>query len=184
VGPFERRLRSLGADLGISVLESSGGGLEVVHDIQSAMEAAAGEHPSDELVQLRAAAAELDGKRGGKTAAKKAEDQEKRERRRLVTEGWRHVLDGLTAVLADALAVATGTPSSVRHENLLDRLQAVALPERRVEIERCLAEVQHTRAGLGLNPMVDLWVEGLLDRMAMVRRGSEPPAPAPGRLVA
>ena len=183
VGPFERRLRSLGADLGISVLESSGGGLEVVHDIQTAMDAAAGEHPSEELNQLRAAAAELDGKRGGKTAAKKAEDQEKRERRRLVTEGWRHVLDGMTAVLADALAVATGSPESVRHAHLLDRLQALAHPERRVEIEQCLAEVQRTRAGLGMNPMVDLWVEGLLDRMTMVRRGSEPPAPAPGRLV-
>jgi hypothetical protein len=101
-----------------------------------------------------------------------------------VTEGWRHVLDGMTAVLADALAVATGSPGSVRHQNLLGRLEAVAHPERRVEIERCLAEVQHTRAGLGLNPMVDLWVEGLLDRRAMVRRGSEPPDPAPGRLAA
>lgn len=184
VGPFERRLRSLGADLGVSVLESSGRGLEVVHDIQSAMDSAAGDHPSEDLVQLRAAAAELEGRRGGKTAAKKAEDQERRERRRLVTEGWRHVLDGMAAVLADALAVATGSPTSVRHENLLARLESVAHPERRVEIEQCLAEVQRTRAGLALNPMADLWVEGLLDRMAMVRRGSEPPPPAPGRLVA
>lgn len=184
VGPFERRLRSLGADLGVTVLESSSGGIELVHDIQTAMTAAAGEHPSEELIRLREAAAELDGKRGGKTAAKKAEDQEKRERRKLVTDGWEHVLDGMISVLADALAVATGSELSVRHEELLPRLRAAAPPERRVQIEWCLGEVQRTRAGLGLNPMVDLWVEGLLDRMALSGRGAEPPPPAPGRLAA
>ena len=184
VGPFERRLRALGADLGIAVLESSGGGIALVHDIQSAMTAAAGEHPSDELLRLQAAAAELEGKRGGKTAAKKAEDQEKRERRRLVTDGWEHVLDGMIAVLADALAVATGSEQAVRHEEILPRLRAVAHPEQRVHIEWCLGEVQRTRAGLNMNPMVDLWVEGLLDRMALRARGGDPPPPAPGRLAA
>ncbi len=184
VGPFERRLRALGADLGLAALEGAGGGPDLVHDIQSAMDEAAAEHPSEDLLMLREAAAELEGKRGGKTAAKKAEDQERRERRRLVTEGWRHVLDGMTSVLADALAVASGSPSSVRHEELLPRLEAIAHPERTVEIEECLALAQSTRAGLGLNPMADLWVEGLLDRMAMIRRGSEPPAASPGRLSA
>jgi DNA polymerase-3 subunit delta' len=184
IGPFERRLRTLGGQLGIAALESAGGGPDLVHDIQAAMDAAAADHPSEELLSLRAAADELEGKRGGKTAAKKAEDQQKRERRRLVTDGWKHVLDGMTAVLADALAVATGSEASVRHAELLDRLRAVAHPERRVEVERCLGDVQRARAGLTLNPMVDLWMEGLIDRMAMVRRGSEPPAPAPGRLAA
>jgi hypothetical protein len=51
----------------MAVLEGSGGGVTLVNDIQTAMTAAAGEHPSDELVRLRAAAAELEGKRGGKT---------------------------------------------------------------------------------------------------------------------
>lgn len=184
VGPFERRLRALGAELGMAALESRGGGPDLVHDIQSAMDEAAAAHPSDELMALREAAAELDGKRGGKTAAKKAEDQEKRERRRLVTEGWRHVLDGMTSVLADALAVATGSPASVRHEELVDRLQVVATGAHAVELEQCLALVQQARSGLGMNPLADLWVEGLLDRMAMVRRGAAPPAPSPGRLIA
>ncbi len=184
VGPFERRLRSLGADLGMAALEQARGGPDLVHDIQSAMDQAAGEHPTPELVRLRAEAAEMEGKRGGKTAAKRAEDQEKRERRRLVTDGWKHVLDGMAAVLADALAVATGAEGCVRHEELLPRLRLVAHFERRLEVEAFLGEVQRTRAGLVLNPMVDLWVEALLDRMAMIGRGSAPPPPAPGRLIA
>jgi hypothetical protein len=61
----------LGGGLGMSALESAGGGPELVYDIKRAMDEAAADHPSPELVQLRVAAAELDGKRGGKTAAKK-----------------------------------------------------------------------------------------------------------------
>ena len=184
VGPFERRLRMLGGGLGMSALESAGGGPELVYDIKRAMDEAAAEHPSPELVQLRIAAAELDGKRGGKTAAKKAEDQAKRELRGLITEGWKHVLDGMTAVFADALAVSSGTTAAVRHDELSERLTAVAHPERRIEIEDCLGEVQRTRSGLALNPLADLWVEALLDRIAMIRRGTPLPGGAPGRFAA
>ena len=182
VGPFERRLRGFGTDLGMASLEAAAGGASLVHDIQSAMEAAAGEHPSEEVERLRAEAAALEGKRGGKTAAKKADDEERRQRRRLVTEGWGHVLDGVAAVHADALAVAIGAEGAVRHEHLLERLRAVAHPERQVEIEARLQEIQRTRAGFRLNPLADLWMEGLLDRLAMLRRGSTPPRRSPGAL--
>ncbi len=182
VGPFERRLRGLGTELGMASLEDAGGGAALVHDIQSAMEDAAAEHPSDELERLRAEAAALEGKRGGKTAAKKADDEARRQRRRLVTEGWGHVLDGVAAVHADALAVAVGADAAVRHEELIDRLRAVAHPERQAELEARLQEIQRTRAGFRLNPMADLWVEGLLDRLAMLRRGGTPPRRSPGSL--
>lgn len=180
--PFERRLRTLGADLGIAALAGEAGGPELVNDIQKAMNAAVAEHPSDELAQLRDDASALEGRRGGKTAAKRADEQERRERRRLVTDGWGHVLDGTNAVLADALSVAVGAESAVRHAELLDRLHVLAPPERRLMIERGLDEVQRTRAGLGLNPLADLWVEGLLARLAMMRRGAEPPTLPAGRL--
>lgn len=182
VGPFERRLRSMGTDLGMRALAGTAGGADLVHDVQTAMEAAAAEHPSDELLRLRAEADALDGKRGGKTAAKKADDQARRERRRLVTEGWAHVLDGAAALYADALAVSVGSARSVRHEALLPQLQEIAGPERRLEIEACLEEIQRTRAGFGLNPLVELWVEGMLARLGMIRRGGTPPRRSPGAL--
>ncbi len=183
MGPFERRLRVLGADLALASLEGTGGGAFLVHDIQEAMDQAAGEHPSDDLERLRAEAAALDGKRGGKTAAKRAVDEERRQRRRLVTEGWHHVLEGLLAVHADALAVAVGAEAAVRHEELLPRLRDLARPSRQVEIEDALGEIQRTAAGFALNPLADLWIEGLLGRLALLRRGTAPPAPAPGVLL-
>ena len=182
VGAFERRLRSLGTDLGLASLEATTGGAALVHDIQAAMEDAASDHPSEELERLRAEAAALEGKRGGKTAAKKADDEERRQRRRLVTEGWGHVLDGVAAVHADALAVAVGAESVARHADMLVRLRATAHPERQIEIEARLQEIQRTRAGFRLNPLADLWIEGLLDRLAMLRRGTPPPRRSPGSL--
>ncbi len=184
VGPFERRLRGLGADMGMASLEGVGTGAALVHDIQMAMEQAAAEHPSEDLERLRAEAAALEGKRGGKTAAKKADDEAKRQRRRLVTEGWGHVLDGMSAVYADALAVAVGASAVVRADQMRDRLTAVAHREKAPMIEACLGEIQRTRAGFRLNPLADLWVEGLLDRLAIVRRGSQVPRRAPGALSA
>ena len=182
VGPFERRLRTLGADLALRSLEGTAGASGLVHDIQQAMDEAAAAHPSAELEQLRQEAAALEGKRGGKTAAKKADDQARRERRRLVTEGWVHVLDGAASVHADALAVSMGAERAVRHEELLPRLREVGHPEQRVALEDCLQEIQRVRAGFGLNPLADLWVEGMLDRLAMIRQGSSIPRRSPGAL--
>jgi DNA polymerase-3 subunit delta' len=182
VGPFERRLRDLGAGLALAALEGGAGGSALVHDIQSAMEAAADEHPSEELERLRAEAEALEGKRGGKTAAKRADDEARRQRRRLVTEGWQHVLDAMAGVYADALAVAVGAPLSVRDARALPRLQAWVGPERLPEIEAGLGEIQRARAGFRLNPLADLWVEGLLDRLAIARRGAAAPPRSPGAL--
>ncbi|MSO44480.1 MAG: hypothetical protein EXQ74_04105 [Thermoleophilia bacterium] len=182
VGPFERRLRGLGTDLGMTTLETSPGGAAVVHDIQVAMEQAAADHPTGEMIRLREEATVREGQRGGKTAAKKADEEERRVRRRLVTEGWSHVLDGAAAVYADALAVAVGSDAAVRNAHLLDRLRHVAHPERLVEIETALGEIQRARSGFVLNPMADLWMEGLLDRLAMIRRGSPLPRRSPGAL--
>ncbi len=182
VGPFERRLRELGSGLAMAALEGGASGSELVHDIQVAMDAAAADHPSAELERLRAEAAALEGKRGGKTAAKRADDEERRQRRRLVTEGWQHVLDAMAAVYADAMAVAVGAPGSMRDARLLSRLQPTARPERLPEIELGLAEIQRARTGLRLNPLADLWMEGLLDRLAIARRGGAVPPRAPGAL--
>lgn len=182
VGPFERRLRALGTDMGMATLEGTGSASDIVHDIQSAMEAAAADHPSEELERLRAEAAALEGKRGGKTAAKKADDEARRQRRRLVTEGWGHVLDGMAAVYADALAVSIGAARVMRDEQLAERMGVIVRPEHAPLIEASLAEVQRTRAGFRLNPLADLWVEGLLDRLAMLRSGRSLPARAPGAL--
>ncbi len=180
VGPFEHRLRALGTDMGIATLEGTGSGAGLVHDIAQAMEAAAADHPSDDLERLRAEAAALEGKRGGRTAQKRAEDVARRQRRRLVTEGWGHVLDGVAAVYADALAVAVGAPGAVRHEDLVGRLGDAVHPEQRLAVEAGLEEIQRTRAGFRLNPLADLWVEGRLNRLALIRRGSTPPPRAPG----
>lgn len=182
VGPFERRLRALGTDMGLAALEGTGSAADIVHDIQAAMEAAAAEHPSDDLERLRAEAAALEGKRGGKTAAKKADDEARRQRRRLVTEGWGHVLDAMAGVYADALAVAFAAPATVRDARLLPRLQATVRAERLPEIETGLGEIQRARTGFRLNPLADLWMEGLLDRLAIARHGGTPPGRAPGAL--
>lgn len=181
-GPFERRLRALGAGLAMSSLEEAGPAAALVHDIQQAMESAASEHPSADLRRLRAEAAALEGRRGGKTAAKRAEDEERRHRRRLVTEGWRHVLDGMSSVYGDALAVSVAAPECVRDARLVPRLHEVVRPERLPDIEACLAEVQRARAGFRLNPLADLWIEGMLGRLAMIRRGGIPPRRSPGAL--
>lgn len=183
MGPFERRLRALGADLGLASLQGASGGSSLVHDIQAAMDEAAADHPSAELDRLRAEAAALEGKRGGKTAAKRAQDEERRQRRRLVTEGWSHVLDGMAAVHADVLAVALGAGDTMRHVDRTEAIRGLAHPERALEVEQALAEIQRARSGLRLNPLADLWVEGLLDRLAMIRRGQPPPRRAPGLAV-
>lgn len=185
-GPFEQAMRGIGAELALAAL--AGGAASpgpLVREVQGRMEAAADAHPSDELVALRAEAAALDGKRGARTAAKRAEDQEKRERRRKVTDGWSLVLDSAAAAAADALAVAVGAEAAVRHSERLDELRAVGLPERREFLERAVAEIQLSRSELVLNPATDLAAEALLVRLDAARHGRAPARlAAPGRLPA
>jgi hypothetical protein len=88
----------------------------------------------------------------------------------------------LASEVPNALAVAVGASAVVRADQLRDRLTAVAHPEKAPMIEACLGEIQRTRAGFRLNPRADLGVEGLLDRLAMMRQGRGVPARAPGAL--
>ncbi|MCU0309225.1 MAG: hypothetical protein MUE51_15960 [Thermoleophilia bacterium] len=182
IGPFDLRMRTLGIDLGLGALAGKASAPQTVAAIQQAMERAAAEHPSEELTALRAEAAALAGRRGEKTAIKRAEDQQKRERRRLVTDGWGHVLDGAAALIADALALSVGTDVVVRHRSMVDRLRPLADPDRQAFLERALEELQQAKADLILNPTPDLAMEALLGRIAAARAGHAGPLVRPGRL--
>lgn len=178
--PFWTAMRTIGVGIGLAILGGGTGGTQTVADAQRRMEAAAADHPSDELVALRQAAAELEGKRGGRTATKKAEDQEKRERRRLVSDGWDAVLGGAAAIVADGVAVGVGAPEVVRHQDLLAPITDAAAP---LELcVRALEELEMTRAELRLNPTVDLAIEAMLIRIDQARRGERHPLRSAGRL--
>jgi DNA polymerase III subunit delta' len=182
--PFQLAMRAIGVELALAALagEAPSPG-RLVREIHRRMESVADANPSDELLALRGEAAALDGKRGGRTAANRAEDQEKRERRRMVTDGWTLVLDSAAAVAADALAVAVGAEGVVRHRERLEQLRELGRPERREFLERAVAEIQLARSELVLNPSADLAAEGLLVRLEAARHGHAPARlVAPGRL--
>lgn len=184
MGPFEAEMHRIGVDVALGALA---GGSEppgtVVEAIQRRMEGAADGNPSEELVRLRAEAAGLQGKRGERTAVKRADDQEKRERRRMVTDGWTLVLDAAAAAAADALAVAVGAERAVRHPERIEQLRAVGVPERMPFLERAVQEIQMARSDLELNPRVELAAEALLVRLDDARHGAHGPLAAHGRLV-
>jgi DNA polymerase-3 subunit delta' len=177
--PLDLAMREMGVELALEALagEVASPG-RLVRGLQGRMEEAALEDPSPELTALRAEAEALEGKRGGRTAAKRADDQMKRELRRTVTDGWTLVLDSAAATAADALAVAVGAEGAVRHPERIDELREIGRPERREFLERAVAEMQLTRSELVLNPKADLAAEGLLVRLETARHGG-----APARLV-
>ena len=181
-GPFERTMRLLGVDLAERALAGGVAGSTVVREIQAKMTAASDGHPSDELLRLRAEAEMIAGKRGERGAAKRVEDQEKRERRRALTDGWAQVLDGAAGLVADALAVSVGAEGAVRHRDRMETLRTVGVPSRVGFLQRTLDELQLTRAEMELNPTLDLAMEGLLARIAAARRGEERPLVGHGRL--
>ncbi|MDX6645840.1 MAG: polymerase subunit delta [Miltoncostaeaceae bacterium] len=181
-GPFELRMRALGLDLAERALAGEAVGVGLVRSVQAAMEAAAAEHPSAELERLRGEAAALSGKRGERTAVKRVDDQAKRERRRAVSDGWAHVLDGAAGLVADALALAVGADAAVRHAGRVENLRAVAVPAAQPFLERALEEIELTRSELILNPTVDLAIEAMLERISAARAGAAGPLTAPGRL--
>lgn len=183
-GPFERAMRALGVTLATRALRGEGSGALLVREIQAAMQTAADAVPSPEVERLRAEADALAGKRGERTALKRFEDQQKRERRRALTDGWAHVLDGAAGLVADALAIAHGADTAVRHRHLVDELRAVAVPSRTHFLERTLDEIQVTRSELELNPTLDLAVEALLTRIALARSDRSGPLIPHGRLPA
>ena len=179
LSPFDAQMRQIGVDLGLAALAGEGDPSARVAAIQSRMDEAAGHHPSDALERLRAEAASLSGKRGERTAVKRVEDQEKRERRRLVTDGWRVVLDAAAGAAADALALSVGAERAVRLSERLDELRAIAGSSRQEFFERAIEEIQLTRSELELNPTKsELPIEALLIRIENARRGH------PGRLIA
>jgi DNA polymerase-3 subunit delta' len=177
--PLERAMREIGVELALAALagEVSSPG-RLVRQLQRRMEEEALKAPSPQLEALRAEAEALEGRRGGRTAAKREEDQMKREVRRKVTDGWTLVLDSAAATAADALAVAVGAEGAVRHPERIDQLREIGRPERRELLERAVAEIQLTRSELVLNPSADLAAEGLLVRLEAARHGH-----APARLV-
>lgn len=181
-GAFARSMRMLGVELAERALRGDTSGATMVREIQAQMTAAAASNPSEDLKRLRQEAEVLAGKRGERGAAKRVEDQEKRERRRALTDGWAHVLDGAAGLVADALAVAVGAEDSVRHRDRVEALRTVGVPSRASFLERTLDEIQRTRAEMELNPTLDLAMEGLLARVAAARRGEAAPLVGPGRL--
>lgn len=181
-GPFALRMRGIGARLGVQALLGTGLGPEVVATAQKEMEAVGRDHPSEELLRLRAEADEKAGKRGERTAQKRVTDQEKRELRRAVTDGWAHALEGASGVVADALAMVVGAEQTVRHRDLMEELRQVAVPARRAFLERAAEEIQVTRSELQLNPTMDLAMEALLARIRMARRGAATDLTPAGRL--
>lgn len=173
-GRFERTMRTLGVDLANRALRGDVSSPLLVRDIQAAMQQAADDQPSKELVRLQEEAAALAGKRGERTAQKRADDQQKRERRRALTDGWTHVLDGAAGLVADALAVAHGAEAAVRHRHHLEALRSLAVPSRLAFLEQALEEIQVTRSEMELNPTLDLAVEALLARIGAARGGAAP----------
>lgn len=181
-GEFERSMRLIGVELAERALQGEVPVPLLVRDIQGGMESAAANHPSEDLIRLRAEAEAIGGKRGERTALKRVEDQERRERRRALTDGWSHVLEGAAGLTADALAVAVGAEAAVRHQDRLGTLRNVGVPSRVGFLARALDEIQLTRAEMELNPTLDLAVEGLLARLAAARRGEISPLVGHGRL--
>lgn len=176
---FFLAMHDIGVGVGLDILDGTRAAGSVINAAQQAMEGAAGDNPSAELVELQRQAAELEGKRGGKTAAKKAEDQSRRERRRAITDGWGFVLEAAAGVVADALVIGLGGDEAPRHPQHTDRLRAIgASPAFCVA---ALEDLEHTRGELRLNPTVDVAARALLARLDLLRAGHAP-APVPGRL--
>jgi DNA polymerase-3 subunit delta' len=180
-GDFERRMRALGLELADLMLEPGGTPGALVARIQAGVDEAAVQNPSTELLELQAEAASREGQRGGRTAAKRAEDQQKRELRRLSSDGWRHVLGSAASALGDALALALGADGAVRRPGRAERVRGPAQGLGPAVLESMIEEVEGAIADLKVNPQVDLRAEGLLVRVEQLRHGQRPARPA-GRL--
>lgn len=180
-GPFERSMRGIGVDLAERLLTGAAAGPLLIREIQAQMEVISTRLPSPELDRLRDEAAALVGKRGERGAAKRVEDQEKRERRRALTDGWSHVLDGAAGLVADALAVRVGGESAVRHADRIGAVRDAVATTSPEQLTRTLDAIQLARSDMELNPTLDLFIEGLLAQIASIRAGRPESVPI-GRL--
>jgi len=179
--PLEARMAGLAADLALAALAGTDSPGHLVADIESRMLDLVAERPSDTLKELRARAAELEGKRGARTAEKRAEDQAKRERRRAVTDGWGHVLAGMAALTRDALALALGA-ESLRHEGHRQEIAAIAERAGPDPLVASIEAIELARSELWLNPTTTMAAEALVARIRALLRGESPPLLAAGRL--
>ncbi len=180
---FTRQMRAVGVGLGLAVLGGDASPALVVAGAQAGMEQFADANPSQKLASLRDEAERVEGKRGGKTAARRSEDQQRRERRRAVTDGWTHALDGWLGLVADALALSVGAEEPQRHPEHAAALREVASGEgapRR--LERTAEEIQQAQGQLALNPTTDLSIEALIVRIGDIGTPRERPLLPPGRL--
>lgn len=180
---FTREMRAIGVELGLAVMRGEAEARQLVMSAQEGMERFAREHPSDELAGLVAEAERLEGKRGGRTAVKRAEDQARREVRRAITDGWGVAFEGWAGLAADALALAVGHPAPIRHPEHADTLRAAADadPGGRA-LSRVIDELVLARGQLSLNPTTDLAAEALIARVRRAGTRQEPPLLASGRL--
>ena len=180
---FTREMRAIGVQLGLAVMRGESGARQLVIDAQEGMERFAREHPSDELHALNAEAARLEGKRGGRTAAKRAEDQARREVRRAITDGWGVAFEGWAGLAADVVAMAVGHPTPIRHPEHADALHAAADGDGDGRTHsRIVEELTLARSQLSLNPTTDLVAEAVIARVRRAGTPQEPPLLPPGRI--
>lgn len=179
---IESQLLDLGVELGRSALAGQEAVGSLVAGIEARMEATADATPSTGLLELRARAAELEGKRGARTAAKRADDQARRERRKAVTDGWEHVLGGLAGLTRDVLAAAVGSPGDSWSGLPADEVAAITDEADPETLIAALDAIVLARSELWLNPRTDLAAEALVAKIRALRRGERPPLVSVGRL--
>jgi DNA polymerase-3 subunit delta' len=178
---FDLRMRALGRDVGRAALTGERGPRQLVAHVEEVIEQAAAANPSEQLADLQREAREKEGKRGARTAEKRAEEQRRRELRRLATDGWRSVLRSAAGVAADVLIARSGAPQSARSPEMAKELvgatEAIPTPS----LVRIVEEFEHTVADLALNPEIPLRAEALLARVAQARHGHPVALSASGR---
>lgn len=182
MNPFDLRMRALGRDIGRAALTGERGPRQLVSHVEEAIENAAAASPSPQLAELQREAKEKEGKRGGRTAEKRAEEQRRRELRRLATDGWRAVLRSAGGVAADLLAARAGAPDAARNpkkaRELAEETEAIST----AGLVHIVEEFEHGVADLALNPEIPLRAEALLARVAQARHGHPVALSASGRL--
>lgn len=168
---FALAMRLAGADLGARLVRGGVPAISAVAEIQERMAAAAAGRSSPELDRLRGEADDLEGKRGEKTARKRADEQERREVRRALTDGWVHVLDGAAELVADGLAIVIGAGEFVRHRDRVEIMRSTLTHADQPFLEHAADDIARTKAELELNPTVDLAMQALIIRIGEAKTG-------------
>jgi DNA polymerase-3 subunit delta' len=179
--PFDLRMRALGRDIGRAALTGERGPRALVARVEGVIEQAAAENPSEQLAQLQREAKEKEGRRGGRTAEKRVEEQRRRELRRLSTDGWQSVLRAAAGVAADALAARSGAPQAARDPQTAAELAATTEATPLPSLIHIVEEFERAVADLALNPDIPVRAEALLRRVARARHGHPVALSASGR---